>query len=58
MTTSANLFNLYKEFDAGVINADKFAERMQSDIGIRPTNEFQSYMRMTKTQNRCEFSKV
>jgi len=28
------------------------------DIGIRPTNEFQSYMRMTKTQNRCEFSKL
>lgn len=48
LTTSASLFSLYKEFDGGKINAEKFAERMETDIGLRPTNEFRNYMRTTQ----------
>ena len=30
MTASASLFKLYKEYDSGNINSDKFVERLRS----------------------------
>jgi hypothetical protein len=37
MTASASLFNLYKEFDGGKINAEKFVERMET-VSERDSN--------------------
>ena len=65
MTASASLFKLYKEYDSGHINSDKFVERLRSvsadtlidtifvyqDVGVKPTNEFSHYMRKSKGQN-------
>eukprot|EP00347_Sterkiella_histriomuscorum_P014048 403362357 len=56
-TASNNLYDVFKKFDSGKIDADGFIKQVESGVGIPATPEFISYVR-TQKYTKCDYSKI
>lgn len=54
---SGNLYDIFKQFDGGKIDADGFIRQVENTVGIPATPEFVSYIRTNK-HTKCEYSKI
>ena len=51
------MYDVYKKFDQGKVDADTFIRQVETEVGIKPTSEFINYIRTEKV-GQCHYSKV
>jgi len=48
---------VFKKFDTGKLDADRFISQVEQTVGIKPTEEFINYVR-TEKMGTCQYSKI
>ena len=51
------MYDAFKRFDAGKVDADTFIKEVQSKVGVKPTAEFINYIR-TEKSGQCHYAKI